>query len=128
MKKELPKDEIFEFESNTDTKEEERGPFDAVKLDPYYDSCDVSILGSMMGNKTVMSSSRSVYTTATNSSTWSTSTRRRHRGAAKNRTPSNKEKKPVGWLETIKAAAESNNREWDPEVGWVGYAELKEKS
>ncbi len=122
-------DDIFDFES-VEGAEEKKGPLDTVKLDPYYDSCDVSHLGSMMtGDHTVMSSNRSVYTTATNSSSWSTSTRRRHRGAAKNRHPDEKnDQKPNGWLDSIRAAAQSNNREWDPQVGWVGYVDPGENN
>ena len=115
---------IFDF--NSPETEEENGPIDAVKLDPYNDSCDVSILGSVMAGDQTVATSRSLYTTATNASAWSTSTRRRHRGAAKNRLPDNNDKKPAGWLDTIKAAATSNNRVWDPEVGWVGYVSPEE--
>ncbi len=112
-----PGDDIFNF----DPPEEDQQPLGSVKIDPYHDSCDVSILGSTMaGDHTVMSG-KSYYTTATNSSAWSTSTRRRHRGAAKNRLPDNNDKKPVGWLDTIKEAAVKNNREWNPESGWVDY-------
>ena len=115
-------DGIFDFDSPTDNST----PLNDLKLDPYHDSCDVSLMGSTMAGDQTVATHRSMYTTATNASAWSTSTRRRHRGAAKNRIPTAQDKKPVGWLDSIKAAAESSNREWDPSVGWVGYVETEE--
>jgi len=126
IKKDVEKssNDIFDFDAPADTSKDDDGPVSSLMLDPYSDSCDVSILGSINGfdaTSTVVSG-RSMYTTATNASACSTSTRRRHRGAAKNRKPE-ETKKPVGWLETIKAAAESNNKTWNPEAGWVDYKE-----
>merc|ERR1712238_555438 len=87
-------------------------------------SCDVSVItGTNHGNDGMSVSSRSVYTSGTNASNWSVSTRRRHRGAAQNRAHSHDDKKGNGWVDSIKKAAEANNRVWDSEQGWVGYEE-----
>lgn len=104
----------------------------AIKVDPYVDSCDVSILGSvspsmMIGDNASIISGRSLYTSGTFNTGFSTSTRRRHRGAAKKRNSKKAEitepSKKNGWVESMKAAAALNNREWDPKVGWVDYKE-----
>jgi len=56
-------------------------------------------------------------TTGTDGTNSSTSTRRRHRGAAQH------SKRPSGWLKSIKAAAEQSDRRWDPKLGWIDYIE-----
>jgi len=98
------------------------------ELDPYKDSSDVSVLtGFTSGND----GTASVYTSGTNASSWSISTRRRHRGAAKNRRKEivdtngeiSGDHKAAGWLESIQAAAAKNRKEWNPEQGWVGYVD-----
>lgn len=129
--KSRPGDDIFDFDQNesfVDTSEKE-APFGTVKLDPKEDSCDVSVLGHSLayggdGASTVITA-RSMYTTGTNATNFSTSTRRRHRGAAKSRVSkdSSESQRPSGWLDSIKAAAEKNNRRWDPKIGWVDYVE-----
>mmetsp|Transcript_15005 Transcript_15005/g.21781 ORF Transcript_15005/g.21781 Transcript_15005/m.21781 type:complete len:1992 (+) Transcript_15005:194-6169(+) len=148
-------DELFDFgentNGNTNAKQQNEhssanahlnSPMHSVKLDPYEDSCDVSVLGSMMGGGDDGSffSARtsgtygtyntygSINTTGTNASV---STRRRHRGAAKKKLgeslnghgngTANGKSQPSGWLESIKAAAETTNRKWDPKVGWIDY-------
>eukprot|EP00554_Chaetoceros_debilis_P004191 CAMPEP_0194095682 /NCGR_PEP_ID=MMETSP0149-20130528/56950_1 /TAXON_ID=122233 /ORGANISM="Chaetoceros debilis, Strain MM31A-1" /LENGTH=1881 /DNA_ID=CAMNT_0038781633 /DNA_START=538 /DNA_END=6183 /DNA_ORIENTATION=+ len=148
-------DELFDFgentNGNTNAKQQNQhssanahlnSPMHSVKLDPYEDSCDVSVLGSMMGGGDDGSffSARtsgtygtyntygSINTTGTNASV---STRRRHRGAAKKKLgeslnghgngTANGKSQPSGWLESIKAAAETTNRKWDPKVGWIDY-------
>lgn len=79
-----------------------------------------------------VSSSRdgmSVYTMGTNitgGSTYSHSTRTRRPGAAKARLAKQKEVenqlgKKSGWQESIKAAAATTNRDWDPKKGWIDY-------
>lgn len=122
--KSLPNGEVFDFEDQNETKP----PVSTLKLDPYQDSSDVSVLGSVMaGGDGASVSGRSHYTTGTNATNLSTSTRRRHRGAAKNRVVNlSDNQRPAGWLESIKAAAASNNRKWDPKHGWVDYADKKE--
>ena len=121
----LPHGDVFEFEDRNDTKP----PLSSLKLDPYHDSSDVSVLGSVMvgGDGASVVSGKSHYTTGTNATNWSTSTRRRHRGAAKNRKVDLSDtQRPAGWLESIKAAAASNNRKWDPKHGWVDYIDEEE--
>lgn len=122
--KSLPHGEVFDFEDQNETKP----PVSTLKLDPYQDSSDVSVLGSVMaGGDGASVSGRSHYTTGTNATNLSTSTRRRHRGAAKNRIVNlSDNQRPAGWLESIKAAAASNNRKWDPKHGWVDYADTEE--
>lgn len=121
-----PEDDIFDFDESME-QGDDIGPLPTIKLSPFEDSCDISILGSMMGtgdNASVISG-RSLHTTGTNGTNWSTSTRRRHRGAAKHRkaeTPTDSNR-PSGWLESIKAAAEKSQRRWDPKIGWVDYVE-----
>lgn len=130
--KSRPGDDIFDFDQNesfVDSPEKKEAPFGTVKLDPREDSCDVSVLGHSLayggdGASTVITA-RSMYTTGTNATNFSTSTRRRHRGAAKNRVSkdASENQRPSGWLDSIKAAAEKNNRRWDPKIGWVDYVE-----
>jgi len=125
---ERPDDDIFDFEDNIQTPSRDpNAPFSTIKLDPKEDSCDVSLLGSLAGNGDggTVFSSRSMYTAGTNATNWSTSTRRRHRGAAKQRLSETKaeNQRPSGWLESIKAAAEKNNCRWDPKHGWIDYVE-----
>lgn len=123
--KSLPHSEVFDFDDQNDAKP----PVSTLKLDPYQDSSDVSLLGSIMvgGDGASVVSGKSHYTMGTNATNWSTSTRRRHRGAAKNRKVDLSEnQRPVGWLESIKAAAASNNRKWDPKHGWVDYVDEEE--
>jgi hypothetical protein len=128
-----PGDDIFDFEDSSHSPVMPKSaPISTVRLDPREDSCDVSILGSLAGNGdggTVLSS-RSMYTTGTNATNWSTSTRRRHRGAAKHRLSEAKDdnERPTGWLESIKAAAEKNNYRWDPKRGWIDYVEPKDEA
>lgn len=122
-----PNDDIFEFDDDGEDRiVNDSAPLPSVKLDPREDSCDVSILGSMaQGDSATVFSSRSMYTAGTNASNLSTSTRRRHRGAAKHRLSEAgfDGKRPSGWLESIKAAAEKSNRRWDPKLGWIDYVE-----
>jgi hypothetical protein len=125
-------DDIFDFEdSNQAPLINSNAPLSTIKLDPREDSCDVSILGSLAGNGDggTVFSSRSMYTTGTNATNWSTSTRRRHRGAAKQRLSETKaeNQRPSGWLESIKAAAEKSNCRWDPKLGWIDYVEPKDE-
>lgn len=115
-----PADDIFDFDESFEMK----APVSGVRLNAYDDSCDVSVLGSLITNAADVS----VYTSATNATNGtnlSTSTRRRHRGAAKNRIAEEDADKlrPSGWLESIKAAAEKNQRRWDPKIGWVDYVD-----
>jgi hypothetical protein len=74
----------------------------------------------------------SVYTagtSATGATSLTQSSRVRRPGVAKVRLAKQKEieqastKKRQGWHETIRVAAESTNRTWDPKKGWVDYAE-----
>lgn len=73
----------------------------------------------------------SVYTMGTNVTErtgYTHSTRTRRPGAAKSRLAAQKlvEAESMhkrGWHDTIKAAAASTNRKWDPKVGWVDYEE-----
>jgi hypothetical protein len=65
----------------------------------------------------------SVYTQSSN---FTQSSRKRRPGAAKTRLAKAKEAekhaaKKKGWHESILAAAETNNRIWQPKLGWVGY-------
>lgn len=124
-------DDIFDFDDDgEDHIVNDSTPLPSVKLDPKEDSCDVSMLGSMaQGDSATVFSSRSMYTAGTNASNWSTSTRRRHRGAAKHRISEADVdgKRPSGWLESIKAAAEQSNRRWDPKIGWIDYVEPDDK-
>jgi len=117
----------------------ERHPLSSIKVDSRNNSCDVSILGNSLGlgdGTSIMSGWSSIYTTATNATAWSTSTRMRHRGAAKNRiTDSVKQdsnlKKSGGWAQSMKAAAAANNCEWNKKDGFVDYVppeEIKEKN
>ena len=126
-KESRPNDDIFDFDDDgEDHIVNDSIPLPSVKLDPREDSCDVSMLGSMaQGDSATVFSSRSMYTAGTNTSNWSTSTRRRHRGAAKHRISEADVdgKRPSGWLESIKAAAEQSNRRWDPKLGWIDYVE-----
>lgn len=130
--KDRPDDDIFDFEDSNQTQVRNlNAPLSTIKLDPREDSCDVSVLGSLAGNGDggTVFSSRSMYTTGTNATNWSTSTRRRHRGAAKQRLSETKaeNQRPSGWLESIKAAAEKNNCRWDPKLGWIDYVEPKDE-
>ena len=123
-----PDDDIFDFEDDgEDHVVNDVTPASSVNLDPKEDSCDISILGSMVGHGdgATVYSSRSMYTTGTNGTNLSTSTRRRHRGAAKHRISdvNTDSKRPSGWLESIKAAAEQSDRRWDPKLGWIDYIE-----
>jgi len=126
-----PNDDIFDFDDDgEDHIVNDYAVLSSVKLDPKEDSCDVSMLGSLaQGDSATVASSRSMYTTGTNISNWSTSTRRRHRGAAKHRISEADvdSKRPSGWLESIKVAAEQSNRRWDPKLGWIDYVEPDEK-
>lgn len=68
----------------------------------------------------------------TTTSTWtvaSKSSRRRHKGAASKRLMQAKQAeshvgaKSKGWIESIRDVASARNQTWDPEKGWVDYAE-----
>ena len=71
----------------------------------------------------------SVYTTGTSLTAYTQSSRTRRPGVAKTRLAKQKEierssnKKAQGWHETILVAAQSTQRKWDPEKGWVDYEE-----
>ena len=118
-------DSVFDVEGT-----DEVAPITSLKLDPYHDSCDVSMLGSMISGGVTeggsIVSGRSIYSSATNATS---STRKRHRGAAKKRNPKDidkfqeSEKNTSGWLESIKSVAAANNRKWDPKHGWIDYVE-----
>ncbi|CAB9518920.1 expressed unknown protein [Seminavis robusta] len=76
-------------------------------------------------NDTGVRGAGSVYT---QSSTLTTSSRKRRPGAAKSRLAKAKEAekhsaKKQGWHESIRAAAESTKRVWKPKLGWVDYKE-----
>lgn len=68
--------------------------------------------------------------TFTLSTTMTQSSRKRRPGAAKTRLAKAKEAEKQasknGWHESIRAAAQTNKREWQPKVGWVDY-EVPEK-
>ena len=62
----------------------------------------------------------------TQSTSMTQSSRKRRPGAAKTRLAKAKEaekqgSKKKGWHESIRAAAQTNNREWKPKIGWVDY-------
>ena len=63
--------------------------------------------------------------TFTLSTTMTQSSRKRRPGAAKTRLAkakqAEKQASKNGWHESIRAAAQTNNREWQPKVGWVDY-------
>jgi len=91
-------------------------------------SSEMSVVSGLTMN-TAYTDAMSVGTSATGAS--GKSTRRRHRGAAKKRLSKAKEMedgKSVGWLDSIRAAAATNNRVWDPQLGWVDYSEPENKS
>lgn len=118
-------DSVFDVEGTN-----EAAPIMSLKLDPYHDSCDVSMLGSIVSGGVTeggsIVSGRSMFSSATNATS---STRKRHRGAAKKRIPKKNDQfqesgeKPNGWLDSIKAVAAANNRKWDPKHGWLDYVE-----
>ena len=64
-------------------------------------------------------------TGATGLSSYTQSSRVRRPGVAKVRLAKDKHSNPVrsGWHETMKAAAESTHRAWDPKEGWMDYEE-----
>jgi len=121
-------------------------PLNSVSLNAYRDSDQVSMLGQSTmggyggGGSVAMSTlsrgtnAESIYTTATNASAWSISTRQRHRGAARSRVVEGQDgvsgvdkRKNVGWLSSMKAAAEATNKEWNMKEGFVGYKEPEVK-
>lgn len=63
----------------------------------------------------------------TSGTTYTHSSRARRPGAAKTRLAKAKEAenttRSIGWHESIRKVAESQNRVWDPKQGWVDYSE-----
>lgn len=101
-----------------------------VSMDTYLSSTADVYSGSVVAAH--QHDNMSVYTAGTNitgATSYTQSSRVRRPGAAKTRLAKQKQieqvtaKKVQGWHETIRAAAESTNRTWDPKKGWVDYEE-----
>eukprot|EP00978_Attheya_sp_CCMP212_P014807 scaffold37934_cov39-Attheya_sp.AAC.1 len=86
----------------------------------------MSVVSGMSAGRSVMTEgtyASSVYTT---SSANTQSSRKRRPGAAKKRMAKAKEaelKNSKGWHESIREAAATNNRVWNPSKGWIDYEE-----
>ena len=106
------------------------GPLD-TSIESYLDSTDV--YSSAKATPGQPPSDASVYTAGTGitgltgATTYTHSSRKRRPGAAKSRLAKAKEieeaMKGKGWHESIRAAAASSNRKWEPKAGWVDYEE-----
>lgn len=113
-------DDMEQLPTSSETQNE------SLDMDKYLDSAKE---GFVPANST--SDTASVYTTGTNvtgMTSYTNSTRSRRPGAAKSRLAKHKQHeteaaKQLGWRQSIQAAAQTNNRKWDPERGWVDYEE-----
>jgi hypothetical protein len=107
-----------------------------TSLDSYLESATIqSYAGSHQDQGSIVTGSvisgRSGYTAGTGMTGHTQSSRKRRPGAAKQRIAKAKEAdKSVpskkGWHESIRAAAVTNNRVWDPQKGWVDYKDPDE--
>ena len=107
-----------------------------TSLDSYLDSATIqSYAGSHQDQGSIVTGSvisgKSGYTAGTGMTGHTQSSRKRRPGAAKQRIAKAKEAdKSVpskkGWHESIRAAAATNNRVWDPQKGWVDYKDPNE--
>lgn len=100
-----------------------------VSMDTYYTSTTDAYISSAGPHNYDNMSVYTAGTSITGATSHTQSTRVRRPGVAKTRLAKQKEieqviaKKKQGWHDTIRAAAESTNRTWDPKKGWVDYAE-----
>ena len=126
-------DEVAETPDASFVQPKEQTPEVDTSLDSYLDSATIQAYASQQDQHSVLGGSvvsgRSAYTAGTGTTGMSghtQSSRKRRPGAAKDRIAKAKQASVTspsrkGWHESIRAAAATNNRIWDPQKGWIDY-------